>query len=188
MTDLPALETPRLRLRALATGDAPFVLLQLNQAGWLRYIGDRGVRDLVGASRYLETQIVGHYRRHGHGMYGIELKEDGALVGMCGLLRRDYLPAPDLGFALLDTHAGRGLAREAATAVLHAEQRRLALGRVLAFCANDNRRSRALLLQLGFTACGTVVVPPGEQALPLFERVEQPPSRGAPDAAAPQGD
>ena len=42
-------ETPRLRLRHVIEDDAPFILALLNDPGWLRFIGDRGVDQLVAA-------------------------------------------------------------------------------------------------------------------------------------------
>ena len=56
------LETERLTLREFTVRDAEFVLALLNEPGFLRYIGDRGVRTLDQAYAYIETRLVASYR------------------------------------------------------------------------------------------------------------------------------
>jgi ribosomal-protein-alanine N-acetyltransferase len=52
---LLVLETERLVLRKLSTGDAEFILELLNDDSFLRYVGDKGVRDIAGAINYIQT-------------------------------------------------------------------------------------------------------------------------------------
>ncbi|MGH8028873.1 MAG: GNAT family N-acetyltransferase, partial [Arenimonas sp.] len=110
--------TARLRLRLLAEGDADFALELLNDAGFLAHIGDKGVRTREDARAYLCNGPLASYAAHGFGLWGVEPREGGALLGMCGLLQRDWLDAPDLGYAFLPAARGRGIAREAAEATL----------------------------------------------------------------------
>jgi len=149
-----AAETQRLKLRRLLPGDAAFILELLNQPGWLEFIGDRGVRTLGHASDYLAQRIDAQFERYGYGMWGVELLQEPQLVGLAGLVKRDLLPEPDLGFALLDRYAGRGFAFEAATAVLTLAQAS-GLKRLLAIVQADNRRSISLLGRLGFELEGS---------------------------------
>ncbi len=142
-------ETDRLRLRRLHAADAAFLLELLNQPGWLRFIGDRHVHSLEQARHYLAQRIDSQFERFGYGMWGIELRVDNRLIGLAGLVKRESLPEPDLGFALLDAYAGQGLAFEAACAVLPLAQSR-GLRRLLAIVDPDNRRSIGLLRRLGF--------------------------------------
>lgn len=69
---------------------------------------------------------------------------------MCGMVRRDGLPDPDLGFAFLPRYRGRGYAREAIDAILADARGRLRLARILAVTSPDNARSIALLEKAGF--------------------------------------
>jgi len=71
----------------MATGDASFILRLLNEPSFLRFIGDKGVRTLDDARQYIETGPVDSYRRLGFGLYLVVLKESGASIGMCGLLK-----------------------------------------------------------------------------------------------------
>jgi RimJ/RimL family protein N-acetyltransferase len=104
-----AINTPRLILRELNPDDAPFILELLNEADFLRFIGDKGVRNLAGAREYIRKGPVDSYVRNGFGLYAACLR-DGSALGICGLVKRDGLSAPDLGFAFLARHRCKGYA------------------------------------------------------------------------------
>lgn len=159
-------QTDRLVLRHLRLDDAAFYRQQLNEPSWLAHIGDRQVRTLADAEAHLQAHILPPYAAHGFGMYLVQRRADAAPIGVCGLVRRETLPAPDIGFALLDAHAGCGYAQEAAQAVLRHAFVDLGLGRVLAITAPTNQRSAQLLGKLGFAFQG--LVPVGERSLRLY--------------------
>ncbi len=146
---MPILDTERLRLCALGFADAEFILRLVNEPSWLANIGDRHVHDLEGARSYLRDGPLAMYERHGFGLYRIERKIDGASLGLCGLLKRDYLEQADIGYALLPEYCGQGYALEAAQAVLGYGNRVLGLRPLAAITHPDNRRSIALLDRLG---------------------------------------
>lgn len=148
---MPVLTTDRLGLRELHAGDAAFILRLVNEPSWLRFIGDRGIRNLDHARAYLANGPVAMYRRCGFGLWLMELKTTGAPIGICGLIRRDTLPDVDLGFALLPEYWGQGYAHEAAAATIAYAKNTLALARLVAITAPDNHASQALLKKLGFT-------------------------------------
>lgn len=164
------LETPRLRLRPLDAEDAPFVLELLNEPGWRAHIGDRGVRTLEDARRYIAEGPSAMLARHGVGLLAVTLREDGTPVGICGLLRRESLPDPDLGYALLARHTGRGYAREAGAAVLDWGGRTLGIRKVLAITSQGNAASVAVLEALGFRAAGTRRMPGEDADVDLYAR------------------
>ena len=95
--------------------------------------------------------------------------EGGSPIGLCGLVVRDGLPAPDIGFALLPRCYGQGLAFEAASAVLAHARETLALTRVLAIVSPGNGRSIALLRRLGMRDAGRVTLPGKDEEILLFE-------------------
>jgi RimJ/RimL family protein N-acetyltransferase len=142
-----ALRSARLRLRPFTLDDAAFIVELVNDPDWLRFIGDKGVRSPDDARRYLDEGPMTSYRRHGFGLLAVE--SDGRPVGMCGLLKRDTLPDPDLGFAFLPRARGRGFASEAARAVLDAA-REAGHRRLLAIVTPGNERSIAVLEKAGF--------------------------------------
>ena len=115
---MQVLKTERLVLRHLNAEDAPFILRLLNEPSWLQFIGDRGVRTLADAQRYIETGPIEMYGRLGFGLYHVRLAQSGEPIGMCGILKRESLKDVDLGFAFLPEFWGKGYAREASAAVL----------------------------------------------------------------------
>lgn len=97
----------RLELRELTVVDAPFILELLNDGDFHRYIGDRGVRTLADAENYIQQGPAVSYARHGHGLYLVVRREDGARLGICGLIKRDTLPCEDIGYAFLPAWRGQ---------------------------------------------------------------------------------
>jgi ribosomal-protein-alanine N-acetyltransferase len=155
----PSLLTARLRLDPFTLDHAPFILRLLNDPGFLHWVGDRNVRTPDQARAYLEAGPIGSFAKHGFGGLLITRHSDGEPLGMCGLFKRDALDHPDLGYALLAEHAGRGYAREAAAAVVADARDRLRLRKLLAITTPDHARSIAVLAHLGFAFERTVRIP-----------------------------
>lgn len=164
------LETDRLFLRRFTVEDAEFILTLLNEPSFLRYIGDKKVRTVEDARQYILNGPVASYERHGFGLYLIGLKDGRTPIGMCGLLKRDELPEPDIGFALLPNFWNKGFALEAAMAVLNDARERLRLARILAITSLDNDASIQLLERLGFSFDRIVKLSDDGEPLRLFRR------------------
>jgi len=146
---LPALETGRLTLRRMELGDAGFILGLLNEPSFLLHIGDKGVRTGDDARRYIAGVQAGD-ERFGFGLWLVERKDGGEPIGICGLLKRDWLEDVDLGFALRPAFWGRGYAFEAASAVLAHARGPLGRRRIVAITSLENEASIQLLGKLGF--------------------------------------
>lgn len=162
------LETARLALRRLSTDDADFILELLNQSSFLRYIGDKGVRNANDAIRYIQTGPIASYERFGFGLYLVELKETGASIGMCGLLKRDSLPDVDVGFAFLPDYWSQGFAFESAAAVMNYGREALGLRRIVAITSLDNDASIKLLEKLGLRFEGLIKLSEDQTEVKLF--------------------
>jgi len=126
----------------------------MNEPDYHRFIADRGVRSSKDAAAFIETKTLAHFAEHKVGLWLVELKETGAPIGACGLVVRDDLDNPDLGYAFLEDARGKGYAREAAGAVLDFIRERMDLPIVCAITHTENERSASLLLKLGFIAKG----------------------------------
>ena len=165
---LPALETGRLTLRRFDLGDTGFVLGLLNEPSFLLHIGDKGVRTEDDARRYIAEGPLASYARSGYGLYVVELREGRSPIGICGLLKRDWLEDVDLGFALLPAYWGRGYAFEAAAAVLAQGRNQFGLRRIVAITSLDNEASIRLLGKLGFRLERVARFTEGGEELRLF--------------------
>jgi RimJ/RimL family protein N-acetyltransferase len=164
-----AFETSRLVLRGLEPADAPFIQRLVNEPDWVRNIGNAGVDSPEKALAYIERVRL-TYTRPGMGLQRIELKRDGAPIGLAGLIRRETLDDVDVGFALLAEHRGRGYATEAAAAALAHGERALGLKRIVGITARDNTLSMRVLEKLGLGFERWIEFRPGEPASRLFAK------------------
>ena len=160
-------DSPRLVLRRLTTEDAAFILALVNEPSWLRHIGDKGVHDIEGAECYIVDGPITMYAARGFGLYLVERKEDGAPIGICGLIKRDTLEDVDIGFAFFPAYWGHGYAREAVAATLEHARRDIGLGRVVAITSPDNTGSIRLLESVGFVQEGMLRLS-GDDEVRLF--------------------
>lgn len=170
MAILPELETARLVLRRLDFDDAPFLVTLLNEPSFLANIGDRGVRSIDDAHRYLREGPMAMYEQHGFGLWHTARKSDGVPVGMCGLLKRDILPDVDVGYAFLPEYWGVGYAFEAAHAVVRHGAGKFSLERVIGVVSEGNTSSIRVLEKLGMSFERMVAMRADEPPVRLYGR------------------
>lgn len=144
------IDTERLTLRELTGDDAAFLVALYTDPDFIANVGDRGVRTLEDARRYIDQVLRRSYQEHGFGLWLMASKESGAALGMCGLLRRDWHPHVEIGFALLPAARLQGYTLEAAAGVAQFARDSLHLERLVALTAPDNRGSIRVLERLGF--------------------------------------
>ena len=141
-------ETKRLRLRHLKKSDAEFIFALYNQPSFIKYIGDRGIHSVQDAEVFI-SKVEDNYQQFGFWLYMVEDKATHQALGVNGLIQRDYLDAPDIGFALQSEFWGQGIAKESSLAVLnHAYQ--LGHSKLYAVTHPENFASQQLLLALKF--------------------------------------
>jgi [ribosomal protein S5]-alanine N-acetyltransferase len=163
------LETARLSLRRLTLDDAGFIYRLVNDPSWLRFIGDKNVRNLEDARRYLREGPLDMYERYGFGLWRVEEKGSGVPAGTCGLIKRDTLPDVDVGYALLPEFRGKGYAFEAAAAVLAHGNRAFGLRRIVAITSPGNDSSIRVLEKAGMKFERVMEFSPGDP-VKLFAR------------------
>lgn len=162
------LETQRLVLEHLTTDDADFMLELVNEPAFLRYIGDRGVRTVDEARTYIQKKAIASYEEHGYGTLRVRLQGGRDALGLCGLMHRDFLDEPDLGFAFLARHRRHGYASEASVAVLDWARFGLGLQRVVAMVSPENEASIHLIEGLGMRLDRMVQAVEGEPEIRLY--------------------
>jgi RimJ/RimL family protein N-acetyltransferase len=160
------LSTGRLELRPFAAGDEPFILQLLNDPGWIRFIGDRGIRTVAEAGGYIE-RVLKSQARFGFSLLRVSLKDD-TPIGMCGLIKRDNYEDIDLGFAFMPDYRGQGYAYESGEAVRDYAIEELGLDRLVAFTDVENHASGRLLERLGFSYEGEIPWGEGDERSRLY--------------------
>jgi [ribosomal protein S5]-alanine N-acetyltransferase len=161
------LQTERLALHELGAEDAPFILELLLSRGFMENIGDRGVRDLDGAAGYIERARAG-YAANGFGLWRCDVKATGEAAGLCGLVKRDGLEHPDVGYAFLERFWGRGYASESAAAALAYGRKAVGLKTIVAITTPANLGSIAVLKKIGLRDAGVIRVPGHEDDSAYF--------------------
>lgn len=161
------LETARLTLRQFTNEDAGFIVELVNTSGWLEFIGDRNIHSEEDAINYLQNGPIKSYCENGFGSSMVELK-DGTPIGMCGILKRDSLENPDIGFAFLPAYMGKGYALEIANATLHHATHQWNLKTICAITDPGNVRSIGLLEKIGLRPVKTIPSPTDGTELLLY--------------------
>jgi RimJ/RimL family protein N-acetyltransferase len=165
---MSVIETERLLLREFTEEDAPFIYELLNSPGWLKYIGTRGIADLEAARKYIADIMVPSYEKNGFGFYMMVRKNDGAEMGMCGLIKRDSLEDVDIGFAILPEYEGKGCTGEAAAATLVYARDTLGLKRIAGITVSYNKGSIQLMEKLEMKFERMIRLPNDEEELMLY--------------------
>ena len=160
--------TARLALRRLTLADGAFYCRLANDPDFLRNIGNRNVPTPEAATEFIRTKTLPGYEALGFGMYLVESKADGTPLGLAGLVKRDHLPGPDIGFAFLPEARGQGYALEAARGVVDYARGVLEIERLLAIVSPHNTASSRLLEKLGFVLEGLRPVGPGGEELLVY--------------------
>jgi ribosomal-protein-alanine N-acetyltransferase len=167
------LETERLFLRKFTLDDAVFILELLNTPTWLQFIGDRNVHSIDDAENFLKNGSLKSYQENGFGFYAVVEKAETSgpsskPIGMCGLIKRDFLPDIDIGFAFLPHLISKGFGYEAASATLDYARNVLKIKRIVAIVNPDNEKSIGLIKKIGLQFEKMIKFPPEDKELMLF--------------------
>ncbi len=144
----PVLETPRLRLRPFVEADWPAYAVMCADTEVMRHIGTGGPQSQEDAWRTMAA-FLGHWALRGYGMYALEHRESGVLLGRVGYLDPPGWPGFELGWLLGREHWGHGYAREAASAALRHAFEHMRRDRVISLMRPDNQRSIAVAEAIG---------------------------------------
>lgn len=161
-------ETPRLKIRKLAVDDAEFILGLVNEPSFLANIGDKGVRTVDDARNFILDGPWKRNQKPGYGQFLVELKPDGIPIGVCGLLYRERLDLTDVGCAFLPAYWRRGIATEAASAVMDYGRTILGIETIVGLTSEKNHASIALLENFGMTFQGIVKMTDDDPGTALY--------------------
>lgn len=143
------LETDRLLLREFVMDDAEAFFRMISDPDVTRYTGDGG-KTLEEAKKGLEERLFRDYRKYGYGRWAAVYKATGNVIGFAGLKYLDDVNEVDLGYRFFKEHWGKGLATEAAKAVLGYGVVVLRLQRIIGIADIENKASIRVLEKVGF--------------------------------------
>jgi RimJ/RimL family protein N-acetyltransferase len=153
----PTIETPRLRLRPLASSDEADLVALDSDPEVMRYVGSpAGVKSPAETAerarlRIRETQR-GDYEPLG--FWRIEGRGDRAFHGVGALVRMPESNDVEVAYRLARSAWGRGIATEAASALVAHALGPLGLPRVVAVTYPENQASQRVLDKLDFERRG----------------------------------
>jgi RimJ/RimL family protein N-acetyltransferase len=151
----PVLTTDRLRLRQFGAADVEPYARICSDPETMRHIGDGRVLDLVDAWRAVAL-MLGHWQLRGYGIWAVEERATGELVGRIGLHRPEGWPALEVGWLLARPRWGRGYATEGAAAAVGYAWRELGAGHLVSLIDPANERSIRVAERLGESPEGEV--------------------------------
>jgi RimJ/RimL family protein N-acetyltransferase len=110
-------------------------------------------------SDMLFERINEHFRKHGFGLYAVELREDRTFIGYVGLavpsFKAHFTPCVEIGWRLSAAYWGRGLATEGARVVVKHGFGELGLDEIVSFTVPENLRSRRVMEKIEMTHDGS---------------------------------
>lgn len=141
------IETERLLIRPIKITDTSFILELLNSEGWLKFIGDRNVKNVLDAEKYIQNILEN--KKFFYSVF--ELKESKHPVGIITFLHRENQQFPDIGFAMLQKFNKKGYALEATKKYLEEIANEKKVNKIIAITLPDNLKSIRLIERLGLS-------------------------------------
>jgi RimJ/RimL family protein N-acetyltransferase len=145
------LETPRLLLRWFREEDFPAYVEIATDPEVMKFIG--GVQTQFDAWKAMSSHI-GHWYFRGYGVFAVEEKHTGKMIGRIGLMNPPGWPGFELGWTLRRTSWGKGYATEGARRVLEYAFTEMDRDHVISCIAPDNINSAQVAGRLGETIEG----------------------------------
>ena len=154
-TQIPEIETHRLKMRGFTPDDLDDLCLIFGDPDVMKYIAGGRTRSREETEQGLLRTIAG-FRDRGFGLWALEQKGVGSVIGYCGLTYLDGTTQIELAYGLAKAYWGDGFATEAARATLKYGFSTLKLERIVAVVYPDNYPSRRVVEKLGMLNKGLV--------------------------------
>jgi ribosomal-protein-alanine N-acetyltransferase len=162
-------ETERLIIRPMSLEDADLILELYNMPNFIKFIGNRNIRNLEDAENYIQSKFLPQFDKLGFGNYLIVLKEGNQKIGGVGIFEREGLDIVDIGFSVLEKFEGKGYMFEAAQKVKSIGMNDFGLKKVSAITTKDNISSQKLIERLGLRFQKYVTLPNEVEELMYYE-------------------
>ncbi len=172
------IETERLLLRPWREGDWVGLHRTYGDEDVMRWLGSPAVD--VATTAFAVGRMAMHWTLQGYGMFALELRSSGELVGRVGLMFHPDWPLDgpkvEVGWTLQRSAWGSGYATEGARASLLFGFEELELPTIFSMTRPDNVRSRAVIERCGLTYRGDVDFHGWQQVHYAIDRNDWPPA------------
>ena len=155
------LETGRLLLDPLTAADYPWMIGLYADAEVMRYIANGGPRTEHESRERLDWYLQ-QANQLGLGCWVVRGRDSGEPLGGAMLMVRSPGAKVEMGFALARSAWGRGIATEAARALIDHAFETLDIPELEAFTHPDNAASGTVLRKAGMTEAGLATGPYGD--------------------------
>ena len=145
---MPEIETLRLRFRILRPADLESLQLILSDPEVMKHLGaEPGTTLSTEETKDILEKMIEFWSRHGFGRWAVLNKADDKLIGLCGYRLLDSIP--ELFYLFAKENWGRGLATEAAKAMVRYGFEELGFERIMAATRHANIGSIRVLTKIG---------------------------------------
>lgn len=142
--------TERLVVRRWSDADLPYLLKVYGDADAMQWVGDGTPLTQEQCVTWLAVTRT-NYEKRGYGMFAVDEKHASGVVGFCGIVHPGGQAEPEIKYAYLRSHWGRGIATEAAAGLIEYGAATHGLRYIIATAAPENVASHRVLLKAGMT-------------------------------------
>lgn len=146
----PVAQSTRLRIRPMVATDQDALGQVYGDLDAMRYVDDGTAISEEDCARWVQVTAA-NYTKRGYGMFVVELRHTGQLIGFCGLVHPGGQELPELKYAYHREFWGRGYATEAGLALCDYGRREFAMAGIIATVHPDHQVSQGVLGKCGFT-------------------------------------
>ena len=145
---VPEFQTQRFLCRKWQRTDLDAIYTVYADKEGARWVGDGQPITRAECEQWMDVTLT-NYQQRGYGMFALIDRENGETVGFCGLVHPGGQEEPEIKYAFLRAHWGKGFASEVVPAMLRYASNTHKLKYVIATVASENVASQRVLTKSG---------------------------------------
>lgn len=151
------LDTPRCRVREMTLEDLDALYKIYEDPSITRYM-EGLYEDREKEAAYTEDYIKSIYGFYGHGLWIVEEKATGRIIGRAGISHREEYDEPELGYVIGKPYQNKGYGTEVCKAIIRYGKEEIGFRHFNAFVHKENLSSVRICEKCGLARRGTVQI------------------------------